>query len=687
MATYNSFSALSALSESLTSSEPVYNDVNNYGVDSDIVNILEAGYQQLMMDEEVIRYDKWFLNRPINRHVNGEIINISVIKEAKNNAKMALDAMAKDEKRAAGLAKEARKAAKRLLNKEIKMEMETAKMVKLSGMTDMEFIGGDTIICHEDKMTITVNRGYISVAINKSTEKCTECSTITPKQGGSMGNYTSDEFGPQRYCRCHNGVTEELLQETMDELGVQFPDEHPKTQTMDEELQGSRTKLEEFEDGFICPVCGAIYDTTNDVHDGHYDTYAFMMDEDKPLYTPFADDTTGINKCKSISLVVNEYTDINQLKSDILTACNGDIYMAECMAEMIVTETEMDKDMTDGIGRDMISYVEDITADDYDDDGEAINYSDNNMINVEQAADKLIPWLGETVNILGMLDIVDRSGNKLSDGVFTKLYKTSHDKLGQHILDKASIAKKNILALRDTVVEGDTVISKTDAEYLLSELTHEYDYWMSWVNDDEWSGYKTHQFIRSNAIDHVIAGGELKYYKYTNANGEVTFGYHPDSYTKDGVNYVDGSMRLVQEVTNSDRVNELAKVVSDNDNNWWSGYEYNGVWYVNAMIYNGDKAVVAFKGKATKEIVEFFRSTTINHIKNNTSRIIDNSAITGVKVDYNFYYFTNDLINIFNVDAKATLKRRVSSNKWLADIDTNCGNDVKRTTLVAMINK
>ena len=73
-----------------------YSKENNYGVSAEIVNQLMAKNVQMEMDNEVIAYGEWFLNRPVVRTVVGEVINYAVIKEAKKligSAKMEMKMM------------------------------------------------------------------------------------------------------------------------------------------------------------------------------------------------------------------------------------------------------------------------------------------------------------------------------------------------------------------------------------------------------------------------------------------------------------------------------------------------------------------------------------------------------------------------------------------------------------------
>jgi len=703
MTTFNSFSALKSIvnvtvSNNVSNEESTmtYNEANNYGVSKSIITTLMAGNVQMEMDNEVIAYDQWFLNRPVVRVANGEVINYSVIKEAKSligkakmEAKVFTDAQIKQQQKEVNMAKEAKKAAKRLMAKEQRVEMAKKPVVK--GMSDMEFVN-DKIVCREENLTVTVSNGYISVAMNPTKEvkmeevKVIETKTVT--NGASMMNDPED-FGPQRWCNCHNGVTEETLNDMMEELEVQYADQHPITADMERELTGSRSKLEKCEDGFVCPCCGEMYEMDGLVYDGHADTMAYVLDSEMPKYSPVADDS-DVETCKNISLVVNEFTDMKALKADILNACKGDLFMAQNMAEMITTESELNSEMEDGLGRGMISYMEEFGNGEYDDDGMEMEVNNNGMVDVEMAADKIIPWLGETVNILGMLDIRDRADDKVMDGVFSRYYKTNHAKLAEVIKNKATLAKTNIYALRDTKVDGDTVISDFDAKYLLSELTYEFDYWMSFAMDSEWNGYKKHQVMRSACISHLENGGELSYYQYETKAGEVAFGYHPATYTNEKLNYINhgGAFMLAEDNKEHlksavmERMTQLSNIVVNK-------YSFNGNDFISMVLFDGAKRIGAYSSFANDENIAFFGDLIAESdgmvMDNNNYGLICDMKKAGVHVVSSLYMLVNDLAAYWNIEIDPTVTKQIPSNKWLADL-VFTGKEVDSTVDYTLIN-
>ncbi|MCP4324368.1 MAG: hypothetical protein GY787_21420 [Alteromonadales bacterium] len=741
MTTFNSFSALKTVLSTVSTnnnneeSTMTYNELNNYGVSEAIVNVLMEGNKQVEMDMEVIAYDQWFLNRPVVRTVNGEVLNTQVIKEAKSligkakvEIKVMTDAKIKQQKKEENMAKEARKAAKRVLRKEQKME--TAKMVKVEGMTDMEFVNNETIICHEETVTVTVKQGYASVSINEDVIKEEEVmevmevktkEVITKGKGGFMNN-DPEGFGPQRWCNCHNGVTDETIEEQellittlteeVEELDYQVEEAQSDiivameegedesyidsitgdiTAIMDEandkqdelanakqvlsemihETTGSRTKLETCEDGFFCPACEQVYATDGLVFDGHADSMAYVLDSEMPNYKAFAD--VEIKSCRSVSLIGKEETVRDMLVKELSKDGSGllddaGFDMFHKLTAFICDEEYLNSEMKDGLGRGMVSYEEFMEN---NDDAE------DNGINVQTASEKLIPWLGETVNILGMLDFKNKAGDFMFDGAFKRYYKTNHFALATHIKTKATEAKKNIYALANTEVDGETVIDAVQESYLINVLWDEYEYWMAFLGDGEWNGYKKHQFMRSECLDHVAKGGSLKYYQYETKAGEISFGYHKDTYTKENVAYVDGSIDLTAEVDRKNELSTLADILGKNENNWWSAYKHNNNWFVNAAITteSGDYVQTAFSGFANQEVVDFFRAMKEDHLKDNTWEVINNLKESGVKVNSNLYYFTKQLLEFYNVEVAATVNKQISSNKWLADLQF-MGKDV-----------
>jgi hypothetical protein len=763
--TVNSFAALKTIASSIKTVKVNNNQENvmkctkknNYGISAELVAELFDGYKQVEFDREAIRYDQWFLNRPVVRVANGEVINTLVICEAKGligaakmENKIAQDAKRKLETKKVNMAKEATKAAKRLLNKEIKMEMDKKPVLK--GMSDMEF-KGNVIVCREEEITVVVKEGRICVSINKKAEKkeevmvvetvvfveknkeeinsmsCAErikykAARVEYRRNGGIVTLTSDgmklgtteiitkggfmnndpqDFGPQRYCNCHAGIIETgnhgdalALDEMMDDYGVEYADDNSVTYDMERELGGSRTKLEEMEGGFFCPECGQTYDMSDCYMDGHVDGAAFIPETAMPNYSAFETEETA--SCRSLSIVVNDYTDMKQLKADILSECNGDLLMAENMAEMLVTETELDMDSTDGLGRGMISYVEEFgNGMDYDDDGEMIDQraDDNTMINVEACADKLIPWLGQTVNILGMLDIRTKANDKIIDGAFSRYYKTSHTKLAETIKEKAKLAQTNIISLRDTMVKDangieSTVISEFDAKYLINELTYEYDYWMSWAMDEEWNGYKKHQVMRSNCIDHMANGGELSYYQYEDKEGKTTFGYHPATYVKEDTNYIShGGSFMVAQDNSAHLEAAVMERMSMMENVTVNAYEFKGNKFISMVLFDGATRIGAFSGMAFDPTVKFFNEL-VNEaegtvITNNNYSLIKQLEENGAHVVSNLNVLINDLATYWGIEIDPTVSKQISSNKWLADLQFT-GKDVESTVKVDLLN-
>ena len=490
------------------------------------------------------------------------------------------------------------------------------------------------------------------------------------------------EFGPHRFCNCHGGYTETIIQDmesNLDSLKEELEnaeeylqdcdflsDEHISALKKDindleelignkecklfdaiHELNGSRTELEQMEGGFFCPSCGAVYETE---HLDSDEFGSFVLESELPYFSEF-DYDDSVKSCDSFSLVVSDRSQKLDTVNRLIKICHNDIDLVARLEKFIVTEEELDG-FKDPIGNSFFSYEEDIN--DESEDSEDSNLG-SNIIDLAKAGDSVLPWVGQTVSIMGMLDSLNTNSGRMSIGAFKRYYKINHTRLKEYIVDAAVNARKGIAAITNEFPE---IYNGFQRDYL-DNLVDEYYYWLGFCEEEEFNGYIKHQYFRSIAIDHVNAGGQLKYYLH---NGKLA--YHVDSFVKD-VQYVSGDISVLEEISAQYIRDEVIDYLR-NTKTWWSGYRTaKGVPMINAFIFTDtDTPVAVFAAVANKEIFDFFKAINTKFYTQNTYKQVMECYNSGINKHSSVDYLLMDVAK--RIGVKPTRAKFISSNKWIA---------------------
>lgn len=611
-------------------------------------------------------------------------------------------------------------------------------------LKDMDIVyskkGGVTVGMDNNIRLIKTDNYMCAIAINVMKEE-PKMKVIKIKEGrmtNRNGVINPENYGPQRFCTCHNGVTkteDELMSEEMeyqdkldmlnDRLSMLQSDSENETNENEQmvilddikdteneislvtkllskiaddvrDLTGSFTQLEQCEDGFVCPACGAEFHNTDvntferfeDISSGYdgmllndYDQKDFTREEfmrstnwmyDAELnYSPDAPVARDFSK-KELSLICPEHISTewwfkNRVAKQFSNAMGSysqeDFKMLQGVKSMVMKLSDLDKAEVDACGKPVSSLDKVLwkTQDNDDIDNDSVIDEDAVMYHSE--------FIGNT-GISGMLDFrtFDNGDEITIAGIFNRYYKTNHSTMADKITEKAKLAKEVII---------NSELEQEIKDSYLVKLGNEYNYWMAFASDMEWSVPKKIEFFRSTTIMNAKETG-IRYYKVIDDKGMVSFRYEPATWTMtEGREYVNGSMDLMMVGRRDKQEDELFSMIAEKFTTKWTHYNQGSKSYVNVLITDKDMVVTMFAGYATPEMVitlETYFGASMTSNEYNYLKAL--SIATGVTLNTSWYYFVEGMVKHFDIFAPMSAVVQMPKSKWLTDIKW-MGNDIE----------